>query len=219
MIRYTQEPAYILKRTAYREQQYLLDLLTQNHGIVRAVSRIPNQKTHRQTSLHVPFQKFLLTGQRRHELITVTHTDLAHSFHIENKNLLLAYYLNETILGLLPPDYSEPELFKLYECTLNNLNAKSLRYFEYQILHQLGLWPEIPLQGTHYQLSQIHNPAIFIASPSGYDAQLVEALTNHQWISEHPQLKTLLQAIIAPHLSKTQHSKKTALALKRLLNH
>ncbi len=217
MIKFNLQPAYVLNRVPYREQQYLLDLFTQDHGRIRASSRIPTKKTYRQTDLYAPFTKISLIGTRRYELASIKSAEIISQIPIAKKNLLSAYYVNELLLTLLPQDDTNTNLFKLYENTLGNLTTQSLRYFEYNLIRDLGLWPEIASQGNYYLISQHQNMPLFTASSSGFEASIVESLDKKQWPATHPQLKQLLQTIISIHGTRRQHSKKTAMALKQLM--
>ena len=138
------QPAYILHTRPYRDTSMLVDFLTPEFGRITAVARgVRSRKTPKRNLLN-PFTRLLISFQGKTDLKLLTHFEAegAH-FALTAKHLFSGFYLNELLERLLPELDAHPEIYKLYEQSLQALSAQQdlepvLRCFEFQLLHELG---------------------------------------------------------------------------------
>ena len=135
------EPAFILHSHAYKETSMLVYALTEQHGIVHMVSK--GAKRNGKNNLQ-PFMKMNLSWSGRGELYTLTNAELEHSKYKRNfRAHVQCFYLHELILRLMPKLSPAPELFQLYEQTIQAMIEKPerediLRNFEIHLLDIIG---------------------------------------------------------------------------------
>jgi DNA repair protein RecO (recombination protein O) len=137
-------PAYILHTRPYRDTSMLVDFLTPEFGRITAVARgVRSRKTPKRNLLN-PFTRLLISFQGKTDLKLLTHfeTEGAH-FPLTAKHLFSGFYLNELLVRLLPELDAHPEIYSLYEQSLQALSAQQdlepvLRVFEFQLLQELG---------------------------------------------------------------------------------
>lgn len=128
--------AFVLQRTPYREQSYLLRLFTAAQGQVTAFYRGDDP-------LHL-YQPYHMELHGTSDWQTVRHAELAGKvLRLSGANTYLALYLNELCGRLLPRWVPAEALMGTYYATLRSLQADlpiepQLRYFERQLLAQLG---------------------------------------------------------------------------------
>lgn len=138
------QPAYILHTRPYRDTSMLVDFMTPDFGRVTAVARgVRSRKTPKRNLLN-PFTRLLISFQGKTDLKLLTHFEAegAH-FTLVAKHLFSGFYLNELLVRLLPELDSHPDIYTLYEQSLQALNAQQdlepvLRHFEFQLLNELG---------------------------------------------------------------------------------
>lgn len=198
MVTYNKDRVFILKRTPYREQHYLLDIFHKQHGKFRASARIPRCKTYRLTDDWALFQELLVDGQRKTELATLWHSESIRQFPQPQKTLLAAYYLNELLINYLPPDDPARDVYDSYTKALSTPSRQSYRRFEFTLLEHLGLIPDIAGHAAHYRLTFEHDMPTLIPSSHGFDGDFVNALRlkHLDIIFSHPQTKSLFQQIL-----------------------
>lgn len=215
---FTQTEAYILKRQPYRENHYLLDVFTAEHGRFRASARLAKQKTYRMTDLLAPFHCLHIDGQRKHELATIWSSHIVASPVFTPNLMLNACYLNELILTHLPQDYPDEALYTTYRLAIADPQPHTLRHMEQQLLHHLYELPEPPEPAPAYRIhSGEHAPVFIPARQDGYPAELIDNFLENMDISAHPHSKSLLQTLLKLHQSGAAHTLHTATALKKLL--
>lgn len=211
------EMAFILKRTPYQDNKYLLDLFCQNLGLIRTVGSVSRYKNYRDTQSFAPFQEIMINGKIKNELATIWNSELRHHYAPKGKNILAAHYLNELML-YFSHSISRPQtLYEHYKTQLIHLRAENLRQLEWYFIEELGLFPGIKQTGAFYQLC-ISNPPYFTAANCGYSAELIDSLAQNQPIFSHPQLQHLLQSILHQHMPRKMHSANIARSLKKLLS-
>ncbi|ALO46246.1 DNA repair protein RecO [Pseudohongiella spirulinae] len=136
------QPAYLLHSRPYRDSSALVDLLTLDHGLIRAVAR--GVRGRRRSTALQQHQLLLVSLSGRGELLTLTHTEQAAAgFFLTGHRLFSALYLNEILERLLQPADSHPAVFRLYQQTLLRLHEEYpleplLRSFEWSLLQELG---------------------------------------------------------------------------------
>ncbi|MDO4435849.1 MAG: recombination protein O N-terminal domain-containing protein [Cardiobacteriaceae bacterium] len=219
MLIFEQEPSYILHRTPYQEHRYLLDLLTQHYGRIRAVANISRQKTHRHTEQFAPFRLLSIEGYQKQELATIKHAEVSTIYSPNPQESLNLYYLHELLIGLLPLNMAYEAVFTAYQSALHYPDAFSLRLMEYTLLQTLQLLPAPPTTASaFYTLQQSALGIQWETQTSGFANDVVMSLyhANPSHLFQHPQTKALYQALLFPHLKRPPTIKATAQSLKAL---
>ena len=218
MIPLEQEPAFALHRKPYKENNYLIDIFSLNLGLFRASARIQQKKTHRKTNNYAPFLLLQISGQRKGELASLWQAEVQYDFTPHPARLLHAHYLNEILLGLLPPDDPAPTVFHQYLLALQRVDAPALRQFEYTLLTHLGLLPEVAHYAEFYRLDFNDDIAILRPDSRGYNGQNLERLLHHDPDWQNPETRQLLQSLIHFYSQRRADTKRTAVALRQLLH-
>lgn len=150
---------FVLHSRTLRETSLLVDLLTPDYGVTRVVARGARSGRSRVRPMIQPFRPLLVSWAGRHELKTLAGLEeQGRPCHLSGLELASAYYLNELLLLLLPPDAPCPTVFASYAQTLAQLSSVSaaepqaeptndaieisLRLFELELLDSLGLLPD-----------------------------------------------------------------------------
>lgn len=209
-ITFNNDRTFVLKRTFYREQHYLLDLFHCELGRFRASARIAKTASYRYTEQWALFQEILIEGHRKSDLASVWKCEPYRIFPLSKAHQLAAYYLNELLLGYLPADDPAPEIYDAYIFTLIQPSKRSYRQLEFQLIEHLGLAPQIEGNGNYYLLSFEHSMPILSASARGFDRQLIEGIQhkNLELLGSHRHAKSLFQQILnhqRPFLHKTRN--------------
>lgn len=218
MIHIEQAPAFVLHRRPYKENHYLIDVFSAHYGCFRASVRIPQQRAYRQTDVYAPFRLLTVSGQRKGELAHLWQAEIQGSFMSPvGQSLLNAHYLNELLLGLLPPDDPAPHLFYQYAQALQFPDAAALRRFEYALLMHLGLLPELQGHADYYYLDSSGDTAVLCAAVRGYRREVLQELLQGAPDWSHPDVRYLLQQLVHLYSQRRANTRKTTVALKRLL--
>jgi DNA repair protein RecO (recombination protein O) len=141
MMRVELEPAYILHTRSYRETSMIVYALTEQYGVVHMVSRGARKKGGNNLQ---PFTKMYLSWSGRGDLVSLAKIEHEHSRYTSNfRAQVQCFYLHELILKLIPKLSPEPELFDLYETTLDSMinnpaDEHVLRNFEMRLLAIMG---------------------------------------------------------------------------------
>lgn len=140
----TLEPAFLLHSRPYSETSALMDLFVQERGIVSGIARGARRRT---SSVRAELFAPLLVSYRakRSDLVTIQQIEISNTAPAlgRNKPLLTGFYLNELLMRLLPKADPHPQLFHLYQQTLDDLQQTVvieplLRRFEKRLLQELG---------------------------------------------------------------------------------
>lgn len=144
-MRHTLEPAFILHRRPYRDSSLLLDAISRSHGRIVLIARGAQRgKRSRLAGILQVFQPLLLSWSGRGEILSLNHAEEAGPpYLIPAPRSLSALYANELLLRLLARHDAFPEVFRNYHHLLAMLSGDDneepyLRYFEKQLLEQLG---------------------------------------------------------------------------------
>lgn len=162
--------AFVLQRTPYREESWLLRLLTAEQGQVTAHFRGSDP-----VYLYQPYHAEL---QGRNDWQQCRHLEMAGPLlRLQGRAAYLALYINELCGRLVPRWVNAEDLFGTYYATLKALQAGEpaeplLRYFERRLLAQLGFAVDFaedtdgePIQADRYYRFDGHNR--FICSTEG----------------------------------------------------
>lgn len=135
---------FLLHRRAYRETSYLVSIFTLERGRVSAVVKGVRGSKSDKKSLLQPFQPLLINVSGKHELKNLQQVEsTASRFALLAQALFSAMYLNEVLNRLLAVEIPQPEIFSLYQHSLQRLTAGGeiepiLRQFELGLLDELG---------------------------------------------------------------------------------
>ncbi len=142
MTRVDNSPAFLMHRRMYQGSSLLLDFFTKDFGKIRLIARgARNSKT----SLQM-FQCLSISFKGKGELKSLSQWEIADQpRRLLGDDLILAIYINELILRLLPEGDEHIEIFESYWTFISNLNTLvsnekeyALRKFENQLLEDLG---------------------------------------------------------------------------------
>jgi len=135
------EAAYILHTRAYRESSLLVYALTAEHGVVHLISRAAKKKN---GNMIQPLTKCYLTWSGKGSLLSLNKVELEYSKYTRNfRSHVQCLYIHELLLRLVPERSPAPELFDLYEQTLEKMlklptDEGCLRAFELELLAIIG---------------------------------------------------------------------------------
>lgn len=135
-------PAYVLHSRPYRDTSALVDLLTLEHGVQRAVWR--GARKTRGSVTAQPFIPLLVAVAGRGELKTLVQAEAAGSYlSLKGDALFSGLYLNELLVRLLAPADPQTLIFAAYQRALEELAREEavepiLRQFEWLLLEVMG---------------------------------------------------------------------------------
>lgn len=138
-------PAFILHRRPYRETSLLLDVFSCNYGRVGLIARGVRQRKNSKAEILQPYQPLQLAWSGKGELMTLTIAEADKPAYIlKDKKLIAGFYLNEIIIRMLHRHEAHPDLFMIYDSTLELLSGQSsdenqvIRIFEKRLLEAIG---------------------------------------------------------------------------------
>ncbi|MEA3250441.1 MAG: DNA repair protein RecO [Pseudomonadota bacterium] len=212
------QPAYLLHKRPYRETSALVDLLSLEHGRVRAVAQGVQRAGSKSRSRLQPFAPLHVTWSGNNELKRLRLMESGGSASLlAGEGLLCGLYANELLTRLLPPLLPAAEVFAFYSALLGELptparRAGALRRLEVTLLETLDAEPvfrdlderELDPQARYvYRVAQRHFQ--LADDPSGIDGRTLRLLAQGDWAS--PGLagvaKSLTRAALAPLLGST----------------
>jgi DNA repair protein RecO (recombination protein O) len=140
-----EQNAFVLHARPYRENQKLVDLLTEDDGKVTALVYVGQSKRSIKKGLIQPFLplRVIFKDQGRFKLIKEIDTT-GKSLTLVKHSLFSAFYINELLIRLMTEQIACQELFSQYKLTISALAkgediASQLRQFEQSLLAELGL--------------------------------------------------------------------------------
>mgnify|MGYP000725317897 CR=1 FL=1 len=138
--------AFVLHSRPFKENQQLLELLTENEGKVSALVYVGQSKRSIKKGMIQPFLPLNCTFKGNNTpLMNITAIEAtANSFALSKYSLYSGFYVNELLVRLLNNDIVCNALFNQYHVTLSSLAenlpiAPALRKFELCLLDELGL--------------------------------------------------------------------------------
>ncbi len=140
-----EQNAFVLHTRPYKENQQLVDLLTEHDGKVSASVYVGQSKRSIKKGLLQPFLPVRLMLKRYGNFQTIKNIDAtAKSFPLTKNRLFSAFYINELVIRLLTEQIPCQQLYRKYQATLVALAndqaiAPQLRAFEQILLAELGL--------------------------------------------------------------------------------
>ncbi len=158
--------AYILHTRPWRETSLLVDALTQEFGRIKLIAKGAKRPHSPLRGLLEPFNAVNIefTGKSNTKYLTQAHWVYALN-PLHPAHTLPAWYLSELCLYSLGEDDPAPLIFKAYHYAIQMFTdytaeqdiSPILRQFEYQLLFNLGLWPDKQLDAYDKPL----NPQLF----------------------------------------------------------
>ena len=116
------EQAYVLHSVAWRETSLVLEVFTRDHGRVAVMAKGARRPRSTLRAVLLQFQPIELAFSGRNELKTLVRAEWRGGVPLpQGDALLIAFYLNELLVRLLPREDPHPRLFDGYEATLKAL--------------------------------------------------------------------------------------------------
>ena len=160
-MRIDMQPAYVLHTRPYRDSSLLIDFLTRDYGVLRAVGRGMSGSNKRGKNRIMPFQPYLVTLSGKTDLLSLYQSEYAgRSILLKHEALFSAMYLNELLTRTLQFQESHSHVFIRYGHALSGLEAglpieSVLRRFEWWLLEELGYGVDAgsidPAESYHYE--------------------------------------------------------------------
>lgn len=205
------QPAYLLHKRPYRETSALVELLTLDHGRVRAVARGVQRPGSRARATLQPFAPLHITWSGQGELKRLSLMESrAPASMLVGEGLLCGLYANELLTRLLPVELPVGDVFAFYAAALEALprpdgRAGALRRLELSLLEALDAEPRFCTPGgealdpqTRYRLDV--DSRAFVAADAGIDGRTLKLLSGGDW--REPGLagpaKAVTRAALAP---------------------
>lgn len=134
-------PAYVIHTRPFQDNKILLDLLTLDQGLVRAVWRLPKKDQRVMPASFLRYQT-LLKGRNELKTLHLLEADTS-AAQLVGLKLYSAMYVHELLLKLLPMNLPLQHLFNLYQWLIESLITEApiaplLRRFEYALFEEAG---------------------------------------------------------------------------------
>lgn len=145
----TEETAYLLHATPYRETSLVVDLFSRDTGRVAAVAKGAKRRNSALRAVLLQFQPLDVAWAGKNELRTLTKCEwVGGQPSPQGDALICAFYMNELLVRLLPREDPHPGLFDGYAAALEALTAgapsdETLRRFEWLLLRETGYAPDL----------------------------------------------------------------------------
>ena len=191
--------AYVLHSYDWSETSLIVELFTRERGRVVVAAKGAKRPTSQLRAVLLPFQRISVAlgrapADEAAEIFTLKSAEWAGGLPmVAPAALFPAFYLNELLLKGLARQDPHPRLFDAYAETLGALSdeAAALRAFEFVLLRELGLLPELALD-TLTQRPLVPDRPYALQAESGLVAD-AEGLPGAAWLG-------LAAALEADHL-------------------
>jgi DNA repair protein RecO (recombination protein O) len=133
--------AYVVHTRPFQDNKVLLDLFSQELGLIRGVWRLPKKEARVTPG---PFLRYDIELSGRSDLKTLVSMESTHSgFSIQGNHLYAALYVHELLAKLVVKNAPLEDLFILYEWLLSSLQTEAplaplLRRFESGLFDELS---------------------------------------------------------------------------------
>ncbi|WP_251976451.1 DNA repair protein RecO [Salinicola avicenniae] len=210
----TPQPAYLLHKRPYRETSALVDVITLEHGHVRAVAQGVQRAGSKSRSKLQPFAPLHLTWVGEGDLKRLRMMETTQSsVLLAGEGLLCGLYANELLTRALPVGLPAGDVFAIYAWAIERLTrpaerAPTLRRLEITLLEALDAEPvflqsdDTPLDPSvrYTYLPDTRRFHPIAADRPGWDGRSLKLLARGDW--EVPGLaglsKALTRAALAP---------------------
>lgn len=160
--------AFVLHSRPFKESSLIVDLFTLDHGRCNVLARgVRGSKKSNKRALLQPFQPLSVSWVGRSELKTLKHVEAEGlPFFLAGIPSMSGLYMNELLIKLLIHWDPHPDIFSIYQYSLQRLHQKEqpsiiLREFELNLLEELGYGVDW-LSDVHGDLIEKHNDYGFI---------------------------------------------------------
>jgi DNA repair protein RecO (recombination protein O) len=182
MIRRVQnEPVWLLHHRPYQDSSRILEVLSHDYGRLSLVARGSRSGNSRLKGILRPFLPLRASWVSRSDLGTLTGAELGGApIALSGEALLSGYYANELLLHLLHRHDPQPDIFRVYGTTIENLSGGrnvplKLRQFELELLRLLGYALNLdhdtdtraPLSSTGFYVYRPEQGPVAATDPSG----------------------------------------------------
>lgn len=210
------EPAFLLHRRPYRETSALVDLLTLDHGKVRAVAHGGQRPGSKSRQRLQPFTPLFVTWQGSRDLKRLTLMESrGQTALLAGEGLLCGLYANEIATRLLPLELGAQDVFAFYSALLDALpapaeRALALRRFEWSLLEALEATPlfrtpDGALLDPQARYRFDAPSRAFLPAESGIEGRTLRYIEQGDWQPDGlaGALKVVMRAALAPYLGTT----------------
>lgn len=137
------QPAFVLHGRDFRDTSRLLDVFTQDYGRVSLVAKGSRSPRSKLQGLLQVFSPLIISWSGKGEVQTLTGAESTkNTINLSGKQVMSAYYINELLQRLMTQHDPHPELFTIYQKTLENFSKEDdelvLRRFEKHLLAEIG---------------------------------------------------------------------------------
>ena len=189
------QPAYLLHRRPYRETSAMVDVLTLDHGLIRAVARGVQRPRGRTRGILQPFMPLQITWSGQRELKTLNMIESSGTpTLLAGEGVICALYAHEIMVRCLPRELPVERIFVHYAGLLPALTrpaerAAALRRFEITLLSELDADPvflteaEQPLEPhCHYlYLPHARRFRSVVEGQKGCEGRTLNLLAHGDW--------------------------------------
>lgn len=144
--------AYLLHTTAWRETSLIVQVFSRQYGNVALVAKGAKRPYSVLRPMLSAFQPLALSWTGAGEVKTLTRAECVGIRPLPGRSYMSAWYMNELLLRVLPPEDPYPGLYDAYDAALQQLAgiqtsqdlpmpqsvAGALRRFEWVLLHETG---------------------------------------------------------------------------------
>lgn len=200
------QSAFVLHSRPYRENQLILELLTEFDGKQAVLSYIGHSSKSSRKALLQPFLPLKVTLKGQQSLKSLTRVEpIGKSYLLKKNALFSAFYINELLVKLLGENIACSELFRQYKITLQSLTSASnievcLREFELNLMDELGVSFDFSLvfehnaDGFYYLPEEGFIPAYTKLQQPCYHRQHLQAIAEHDL--SQPEVLTTFKALM-----------------------
>jgi len=138
------QSAFVLHTRNYKDTSLLVELFTLDHGRLSVLARGVRSARSKTYGLCKPFLPLLVSYNSKHDLPILQKIESSSlSYDLTGNALLSSFYLNELLMRLLNRHQAYPDIYNIYQQTLDNLASHfhletTLRLFEKYLLKALG---------------------------------------------------------------------------------
>ena len=158
---------FVLHRRSYRDTSLLIDLFTETTGRITVIAKgAKRPKSPLRHALQM-FQPLYIDWVGKGELLTLRTAEINQPLpQIPAEYIAWGFYLNELLYRLLGKHEALPTLFTLYRNLLHKLTNKNvteidLRYFEKELLSNLGYGLSLEHDATSHEALQADSFYLF----------------------------------------------------------
>lgn len=147
--RINHQPVLLLGSTPWRESSLLVEAFSRDYGRILLLARSARKRQSELRGVLVPFVPLSASWYGQQELKTLHRAEWLGGWpQPQGRALFGALYVNELVLKLTAREDPHPPLYQALAAVLQQLacerdSAASLRRFEWTLLQQLGLAPDI----------------------------------------------------------------------------